>query len=44
MGLFDGIIGNASEVNLEKLREEVKDLLTPHETIKHAYKIINLMG
>ena len=40
MGLFDGIIGNASEVNLEKLREEVKDLLTPHETIKHAYKII----
>jgi len=40
MGLFDGIIGNASEVNLEKLREEVNDLLTPHETIKNAYKII----
>ncbi|MFJ6209990.1 PH domain-containing protein [Lysinibacillus sp. NPDC092081] len=40
MGLFDGIIGNASEVNLEKLQEEVKDLLTPNETIKNAYKII----
>ncbi|MEY9976243.1 PH domain-containing protein [Lysinibacillus sp. RC79] len=40
MGLFDGIIGNASEVNLEKLQEEVKDLLTPNEKIKNAYKII----
>lgn len=40
MGLFDGIIGNASEVNFEKLQEEVKDLLIPNETIKNAYKII----
>ncbi|HAU35580.1 MAG TPA: cytoplasmic protein, partial [Lysinibacillus sp.] len=23
MGLFDGLIGNASEVNFEKLQEEV---------------------
>lgn len=40
MGLFDGLIGNASEVNLEKLQEEVRDLLIPNETIKNAYKII----
>lgn len=40
MGLFDGLIGNASEVNFDKLQDEVKDLLIPNEMIKHAYKII----
>jgi len=40
MGLFDGLIGNASEVNFEKLQEEVNDLLIPNETIKNAYKNI----
>ncbi|WP_274307295.1 PH domain-containing protein [Solibacillus daqui] len=40
MGLFDGLIGNASEVNLNKLEEELKDLLIPNETIKNAYKVI----
>ncbi|MCH7321879.1 PH domain-containing protein [Solibacillus sp. MA9] len=40
MGLFDGLIGNATEVNLNKLEEELKDLLIPNETIKNAYKVI----
>jgi len=40
VGLFDGLIGNASEVNLEKLQEEVHDLLIPNETVKNAYRII----
>jgi len=42
VGLFDGLIGNASEVNLEKLQEEVHDLLIPNETVKNAYKIIRI--
>jgi len=40
MGLFDGIMGNASEVNLDKLQEEMKEILIPNETIQNAYKII----
>lgn len=33
MGLFDGLMGNASEVNLDKLQEEMKEILIPNETI-----------
>lgn len=40
MGLFDGLIGNASEVSITKLQEELKELLIPGETIKNAYKVI----
>ena len=40
MGLFDGLMGNASEVNIAKLNDELKDTLIPSETIEDAYKII----
>lgn len=40
MGLFDGLMGNASEVNLDKLQEEMQEILIPQETIQNAYKII----
>ena len=40
MGLFDGLMGNASEVNLDKLQEDMKEILIPNETIQNAYKII----
>lgn len=40
MGLFDGLMGNASEVNLDKLQEEMQEILIPNETIQNAYKII----
>ena len=40
MGLFDGLMGNASEVNVAKLNEELKDLLIPSESIEEAYKVI----
>ena len=40
LGLFDGLMGNASEVNLDKLQEEMQEILIPHETIQNAYKII----
>lgn len=40
MGLFDGLIGNASEVSITKLQEELKELLISGETIENAYKVI----
>ncbi|MGM9948946.1 MAG: PH domain-containing protein [Lysinibacillus sp.] len=40
MGIFDGLMGNASEVNLEVLKKEVGELLTANESIKGAYKVI----
>lgn len=40
MGIFDGLMGNASEVNLEVLKKEVQELLTPNESVKSAYKVI----
>ena len=43
MGLFNGIIGNASEVNLEKIQEEYGKLLGPTEKLEKAYKLIRDM-
>ncbi|WP_164214773.1 PH domain-containing protein [Virgibacillus sp. YIM 98842] len=40
MGLFDGIIGNASEVDAAKVEKEVSELLTASEKVEHAYKLI----
>ena len=40
VGLFDGLMGNASEVNIAKLKDELKDILIPSETIEDAYKVI----
>ena len=43
MGLFNGIIGNASEVNLEKIQEEYRKLLGSSEKLEKAYKLIRDM-
>ncbi|HWK23654.1 MAG TPA: PH domain-containing protein [Ureibacillus sp.] len=43
MGLFDGLMGNASELNIDKLKEELKEVLIPSENIEHAYKVIRDM-
>lgn len=40
MGLFSGIIGNASEVSIEKITEEYGRLLGRSEQIEKAYKLI----
>lgn len=40
MGLFDGIIGNASEVTVDKIIEEYGRLLGKTESIEKAYKLI----
>jgi len=40
MGIFDGLMGNASEVNLSVIESEVKDLLAKNEKVEQAYKLI----
>lgn len=43
MGLFNAILGQASEVSIEKIREEFQPLLIPGETIEKAYRVIREM-
>lgn len=40
MGFLDGLMGNASEVNLEEVREEFSKILAPSERIEKAYRLI----
>ncbi len=40
MGLIDGMLGNASKIDPEKIREEFGQILAPGERIEHAYKLI----
>ncbi|MFD2637883.1 PH domain-containing protein [Piscibacillus salipiscarius] len=40
MGLFDGMMGNASEMDTEKVQDELEELLAPSEQVEHAYKLI----
>lgn len=43
MGLFNAIMGNASEVNVEKLGEEYASILINGERIEKAFKLIRDM-
>ena len=43
MGLFNAIMGNASEVNIEKLGEEYSSILINGEKIEKAFKLIRDM-
>lgn len=40
MGIFNGLMGNATDVNLEKIREDYGNVITENETIEKAYKVI----
>ena len=40
MGIFDGLMGNASELKIEDVQQEMKEILTSGEAVKHAYKVI----
>ncbi len=40
MGILSGILGNASEVDIEKIEEEFEQLLVEEEQIETAYKVI----
>lgn len=43
MGLLNGLMGNASEVNLLEVQKEYEMLLADNETIEKAYKVIRDM-
>ncbi|MGG7144792.1 PH domain-containing protein [Clostridium nigeriense] len=43
MGIFNGLMGNASEVNLESIRKEYTNILSSTERIEKAYKLIRDM-
>lgn len=40
MGIFSGMMGNASEVNLEKLERELASLMIEGESMHKAFKLI----
>lgn len=43
MGLFDALMGNASEVNLIELQDELEPILANEEELVLAYKLIRDM-
>jgi hypothetical protein len=43
MALFDGILGNASQVDLAAVQKEYAQILTSQEKIERAYKLIRDM-
>ena len=43
MGLFNAILGNASEVNIENISREFEPILIDGELIEKAYKLIRDM-
>ena len=40
MGLIDGLLGNASKIEPEKIQQEFAQILTPGERVEHAYQLI----
>ena len=40
MGLFGGILGNASKIDPLKIQQEFAQILAPGETVEHAYQLI----
>lgn len=43
MGIFDGLMGNASEVSIAEVQKEFANILADHERIEKAYKLIRDM-
>ncbi len=40
MGLFDGMLGNASKIDPATIQQEFAQILAPGETVQHAYQLI----
>jgi len=40
MGLFDGMLGNASKIDPGKIQQDFAQILAPGESIQHAYQLI----
>ncbi len=43
MGIFNAILGNASEVNIDNVAKEFQPILIPGEAIEKAFKLIRDM-
>ncbi|WP_061321113.1 PH domain-containing protein [Clostridium botulinum] len=43
MGLFNGLMGNASEVNIMEVEKEYSNVLAENERVEKAYKLIRDM-
>ncbi|KNF08297.1 hypothetical protein CLPU_8c00620 [Gottschalkia purinilytica] len=43
MGLFSGLMGNASEAKVEKVQSEYEDILSSSERVEKAYKLVRDM-
>lgn len=43
MGLFDGLMGNASEASTEEVQREYQNILAPSENVEKAYRLIRDM-
>ncbi|QGU94600.1 PH domain-containing protein [Clostridium bovifaecis] len=43
MGLFDGLMGNASEVRIEDVQKEYTNILSSTEVVEKAYRLIRDM-
>lgn len=40
MGILDGMLGNASKIDIEDLRADFAKVLAPNERVEHAYQLI----
>jgi hypothetical protein len=40
VGLFDGMLGNASKIDPARIQEEFSQILAPGEKVEHAYQLI----
>ncbi|ASA19685.1 PH domain-containing protein [Paenibacillus donghaensis] len=43
MAIFDGLLGNAAQVDLPAVKREYAQILAPQENIERAYKLIRDM-
>ena len=40
MGLFNGLLGNASKMNIDVAQKELQDVLMPEEKVELAFKLV----
>ena len=40
MGIFDGLLGNASEIEPEKIQDDLAELLAPGERAEKVYQLV----
>lgn len=43
MGLFSGILGNAAEIDIDEVAEELSPVLADGESVTNAYKLVRDM-